>query len=298
MICLIALVVFGVLGIFSAYYRKLAKEAFDCVLRRATFRPCTSSFDQRMRAKIVGKVFVRSPQLARLISKNFEALSWLLTILMVASILGTAWGFYNYLQFGNCNGPESTGFCVFNPTSSSNIGLPIGKFGTPLPDDDPAIGPANASVTIIEFGCFRCPYTKKAEAAVKEIIRRYPDVRYVYRDFPLNTKHVGADIEAEAADCAAEQNSYWEYHDLLFENQNRTLGGEELVGLARQIGLNVEKLDECVKSRKYRGEVEKDFNDGLAVGVYGTPTFFINGEVLVGPQTVEKLASVIEARKP
>jgi hypothetical protein len=114
MICIIALVVFGILGIFSAKYRSLAKEAFDCVFRRMTLRPCTTGFDQKMKMKIVSKSFKHSPKLSQLIYKYFEALSWTFTILMIVSLIFTGIGAYNYVAFGNCNGPNSSAYCVIN----------------------------------------------------------------------------------------------------------------------------------------------------------------------------------------
>ncbi len=121
MICLIALVAFGILGIFSAKYRQLAKEAFNCVFRRITLRRCETGFDKRMKAKITGKVMPRSPKTAGFVFRHFEAISWAFTILMIASIVLSAQGVYNYAVYGNCNGRYNNGFCVFNPLGSSNI---------------------------------------------------------------------------------------------------------------------------------------------------------------------------------
>ncbi|MFH0961562.1 MAG: hypothetical protein V1820_02665 [archaeon] len=111
-ICFIALGVFAVLGIFSLKYRNLAGEAFDCVLRRVTFRPCTSRLDERIKAKIVSKVLPKNPALARFINRNFELLSWLLVIATFASLFFSLQGIYNFFLYGNCNGP-SGGFCIY-----------------------------------------------------------------------------------------------------------------------------------------------------------------------------------------
>lgn len=113
MICVVALVVFGILGIFSAKYRSLAKEAFSCVFRRVTLRPCETGFNQRMKMKLVSKAFKFSPKLSKGLYKHFEAFSWLLTITLVVSIFFSAQGLYNYGVYGSCD-PHGD-YCVFNP---------------------------------------------------------------------------------------------------------------------------------------------------------------------------------------
>ncbi len=117
MICIIALVVFSVLGVFSLQYRKLAIEAFDCVFRRATLRPCTTGFDQRMRAKIVGKLLVKSPRAAKAVKTHFELLSWTFTIIMFVSLFVTATSVYNLAVYGNCNGLGDEE-CIFTPAAT------------------------------------------------------------------------------------------------------------------------------------------------------------------------------------
>lgn len=112
-VCIIALFVFGFLGIFSAKYRPFAKEAFRCVFRRMTLRKCDTSFDQKMKAKITGKLMLKWPKLASFVYKRFEILSWLLTILLIVSLVLTANGFYNLAKYGSCD-PHSTK-CIFNP---------------------------------------------------------------------------------------------------------------------------------------------------------------------------------------
>lgn len=118
MICIIALFVFAVLGIFSVRYRQLAKEAFDCVFRRVTLRPCNTGFDQKMKMGIVSRVFKHSQKLSGFVYKRFELLSWFFTLLLFVSLGYSAYGLYNLYAFGNCNGPNSSDFCIFNPTAA------------------------------------------------------------------------------------------------------------------------------------------------------------------------------------
>ena len=120
-ICFIALPVLAILGIFSASYRKLAWEAFECVFRMATFRKCKSNFDQRVKAKIVGKLMKRTPKLAGFIFKKFAILSWIFVILFVLSFVGSGYGLYNYYVYGNCNGPDSSAFCIFDPFQEKGV---------------------------------------------------------------------------------------------------------------------------------------------------------------------------------
>ncbi len=112
MICLVALVVLGILGIFSASHRALAREAFDCVFRRLTLRKCTTGFDKKMRMKISGKFINTNPKLSRFLYKYFEIISWAFTILMFASLIYSAAALYNLYVYGTCDldNPQN---CVF-----------------------------------------------------------------------------------------------------------------------------------------------------------------------------------------
>lgn len=116
MICIIALPALAILGLFSASHRELAKEAFSCVVSTATLRPCKANFDQKVKGKIVGKLLAYSPPAARLVHQNFTLLSWIFVALSVLSMLGSLWGAYNYWAYGNCNGPNSSDFCILSNT--------------------------------------------------------------------------------------------------------------------------------------------------------------------------------------
>ncbi len=114
MICIIALVVFSVLAIFSASYRPLAGEAFDCVFRKVTFRKCRTNLDQRLKSQITGKLLTKSPLLARFVYKRFELLSGIFVILFIVSLAYSAYGGYNYARYGHCDGINAEGFCVYD----------------------------------------------------------------------------------------------------------------------------------------------------------------------------------------
>lgn len=129
-------------------------------------------------------------------------------------------------------------------------------------------------------------------------------MQYVFRDFPLSF-HQYAEKAAEAAECADDQGKYWEYHDLLFENQtalSQTLTSEGLEGVlsifksyAADLGLDTATFDDCLDSGKQTSEVQKDIQDGQTYGVGGTPAFFINGQLVSGAQPFSVFQQVIDA---
>ncbi len=123
-VCLAALVIFAVLGIFSAKYRRWAKEAFGCVARRLTLRPCEAGLNQRIRAKITGKLLRKAPRLARFTHKYFEPISWVFTIVLFVSLIITATSLYNLAIYGTCD-PNSD-ICILSP-SSADCGCEAGS---------------------------------------------------------------------------------------------------------------------------------------------------------------------------
>ncbi|NYZ80049.1 hypothetical protein H0N95_02245 [Candidatus Micrarchaeota archaeon] len=110
--CIVALVVFGIMGIFSAYYRTLAKEALTCVLRTAVFKPCDTGFDEKMKAKITGKLAKASPEAAKVVYANFTFFSWILVVITLASMILSLQAAYNIVVYNNCNGPDSSALCA------------------------------------------------------------------------------------------------------------------------------------------------------------------------------------------
>lgn len=160
-------------------------------------------------------------------------------------------------------------------------------------DDDPALGPPDAPVTLIEFSDFQCPYcTKFHQETFRPLMQAYEGrLRFVYRDFPvLGPESVTA---AMAASCAGEQGRYWEFHDRLFSGTYE-LGRMAYRRYAEELGLNSEALLNCLDSERFREEVLADARDAAALGVNGTPTFFINGRPLVGAQPLSSFARLID----
>lgn len=309
MICLLALIIFSILSIFSVSHRKVAKEAFNCVFKKITLRKCQTGLDRRLKIKITSSISKKNKKAGKFLYKHFEVFSWLLVILTVLSFLFFAHGVVNYALYGNCNGEDSDAFCIFNPdakTGMSSIATNYtGEFIYPLADDDYFRGNKDAKVTIIEFGCFKCPYTKEANEIVEKIIKNYPDdVKIVFRDFPV---HKGSQFGAYAAECAKEQGKYWEYYDLLFENSDTVCTIPEKEGelasymdsfksYAFQLDMNVTQLEECILSSKTHDEVQADFEAGIKAHVSATPTFFIEGEIVVGPKSYRTFKKIIHKK--
>ena len=155
-------------------------------------------------------------------------------------------------------------------------------------------GSLDGIVTIVEFSDFQCPFCFRFHPTLQQILRDYPtQVAWAYRHFPLDSIHSQARPAAEASECAAEQNKFWEFADRLFENQSK-LGESFYSELASQLGLNTAQFDDCVSSGKYRGKVEAVYQAGIEVGVRGTPASFINGQLLSGAVPYEQVKALVE----
>jgi len=146
-------------------------------------------------------------------------------------------------------------------------------------DDDPSLGPATATVSVVEFTDFQCPACAAMHPVLEEVQKVYKEkVRFVVRDFPL-TMHANARKAAEAANAAQAQGKFFEYTALLFKRQ-KALDVPSLKKYATEIGLNRAAFDAALDSGKYAAEVQHDVSDGEVYGVNSTPTIFVNGVVL------------------
>ena len=180
-----------------------------------------------------------------------------------------------------------------SPTAVPRVNAPL--VSDVSADDDPARGLEGAPVTIIEFSDYQCTFCKRyVDQTLPLILETYGDrVRYVFRDFPIAGVHPQAAKAAEAAQCAFDQGKYWEYHELLFQNQ-AALDVASLKEHAAGLGLDPSAFDLCLDSNKYAQEVQKDFDDGRAYGVTGAPTFFINGHKVTGAQPFAAFQKIID----
>jgi protein-disulfide isomerase len=157
----------------------------------------------------------------------------------------------------------------------------------------PAVGPASAPVTIVEFSDFQCPFCSRLLPTMEQVKAKYGDkVRIVFRQFPLNF-HQFAQKAAEASLCANEQGKFWQMHDAMFQNQ-QALAVEQLKAKAAELGLNGEQFNACLDQGKFVAQVQADMEEGTKVGVNGTPAMFINGRFLSGAQPLGEITKVID----
>jgi protein-disulfide isomerase len=163
----------------------------------------------------------------------------------------------------------------------------------------PALGDADAPVVMVEYGDFRCPFCGEfARETEPKLVDEYVEsgtLRMEWRDFPyLGRESVRAALAARAAQ---EQGKFWEYHDLLYENQSGGFSDERLVELARETHLDTEEFEADLGSARHQEAVTRDFREGQRIGITGTPTFLINGEMLAGAQPIEVFEDAIEQAK-
>lgn len=159
--------------------------------------------------------------------------------------------------------------------------------------DNPAIGPKDAPIKIVEFTDYQCPFCGKSRPTVNQILAEYKGkVRYVLRDFPLSF-HKDSLKAHEAARCAGEQNKYWEMNKMLFENQ-RALKIDDIRKYAQDLKLKADKFNQCLDSDKYADVIKQNQEYGEKVGVSGTPAFFINGRMISGARPFSSFQEIIE----
>ena len=168
-------------------------------------------------------------------------------------------------------------------------------------DGDPSIGPADAPITIVEFSDYQCPYCQAwYQQTFDQLMANYPDkIRFVYRDLPL-PGHPESLPAAEAANCAGEQGAYWKFHNDLFSGQY-SLGRAAYEQYASDLGLDTAAFTACLDDHRYQAEVKADYADAVRIGLNGTPSFVINGRILVGALPFEQFKAIIDeelAAKP
>jgi Na+/H+ antiporter NhaA len=164
------------------------------------------------------------------------------------------------------------------------------------PERDHIRGPEDAPVTLLEYGDFECPYCGRAEEVIRELLADFGEVRYVWRHLPLVDVHVHAQLAAEAAEAAGEQDAFWEMHDLLFQHQD-ALRRSDLERYARELGLDVERFDDALRTHRNAARVADDVDSADLSGVSGTPTFFVNGRRHYGAYDIASLTATVKSAK-
>jgi protein-disulfide isomerase len=296
MLCIVAFIVFGFMGIFSLKYRLLAKEALACTFRRITLRKCDTGLDKKVKAMFVGKIGRKHPTVGRFLYKYFEVFTWILIILTVWSVYEIGVGTYNYTVYGSCIKPGDSGVCILNLQESLNQ---YSSIKADYPDEmiypsnlGPSLGNFDSDVVVIMFGCYTCPYTNIAVPKVNELVEEYKDeVLFVFKDFPI-LNHKNALETATYAYCASLQDKYFEARTILYSSQYYYNKPQEL---AVELNLNYEAFEECINSTESEEEVFKVFEEGINAHVRATPTFFVNGEVITGSKDsdINKLKDII-----
>ncbi len=212
-----------------------------------------------------------------------EAKVGILTAVVAAS--GLTW-----LAFGLVNRlPMKARFRLLLGTSEviTDLVVPVDE------ERDHIRGPAEAPVTVVEYGDHECPYCGQAEPSVRELLRDFGDIRYVWRNLPLTDVHPHAQLAAEAAEAAAKQGKFWEMHDVLMDHQG-ALTTRDLIGYAAGLGLNVEKFTGDLRKHVGAAHVAEDVDSADLSGVSGTPTFFVNGQRHYGAYDIDSLRKAVK----
>lgn len=165
--------------------------------------------------------------------------------------------------------------------------MKMGQLTPPVGEGDHTIGPADATVTLVEYGDFECEYCGMAYPIVHALQRRLgPQLRFVFRNFPLKESHPHAQHAAEVAEAAGVRGRFWEMHDTLYEHQ-RQLTDADLLRYVEQLGLDADDVARELEAGVYARRVRDQFRSGVRSGVNGTPTFFVNGDRYDGDWTNE-----------
>lgn len=304
--CILALIIFSILGIFSASHRALAKEAFSCVFRRVTFRPCNTGFQEKIKGKILSKIITRSTFLAKMVNKHYEILSWIFFILMVGSTIWVFRGGYNFYVYGSCNGLNQAGFCAFDPSGENNKVTSLGDNSTcgvtpqteatlTLKDVDISSFPTQnigSKDTVVFIGCYACDYSRKAYPDILKLIEK-KSANYIFAHYPAKGDTT---FLADAGYCVDKmyEDKYWDFNSYLFEtNKDYILDKSNLNKILENFNFDVKKINKCMNSFETKTAVENQVKELNKTNIYGTPTIFINGKPFVGPKPYRVYRSAI-----
>jgi len=164
-----------------------------------------------------------------------------------------------------------------------------------ITDDDHVLGPADAPVTVLEYGDYECPYCRGAARDVHRMLDLYPgSIRFVFRNFPISQLHPHAEQAAEAAEAAAAQGKFWEMYELLLRPSSG-LDLDSLLGYARDLGLDVDRFGKEVTGGAHAAKIEHDLRGGVENGVNATPKFYVDGQRIDGKLPLEGLEDAIRA---
>jgi protein-disulfide isomerase len=297
MLCILALIIFSILGIFSASQRALAKEALDCVFRRVTFRPCNTGFREKIKGKILSKLINRSVFLARIFNKHYELFSWIFFILMAGSTIWVLRGGYNFYIYGSCNGLNESGFCAFDPSGENNKVTTVGdnsacgitqksEKNVTLNNVDLSSFPTQnigSKDTVVFIGCYACDYSRKAYPDIQKLMKE-KKTNYVFAHYPAkgDTTFLG-----DIGYCVYKdyKDKYWDFNNYLFAaDKDFVLNKINADKILRNFNFDVKKVNECANSTETKNAVQNQITELNKTNLYGTPTIFINSKPFVGPK--------------
>lgn len=295
MFCIVAFVILAILGIFSASYRELAREAWSCVFRRVTLRPCNTGFDEKMKSRILGSVINRSETAARVLNRNFELLSWTMFVLMAVSTVYAARGLYLFYVTGNCSGLNQTRFCLLDPTGESTKVSSVGAScpitpttvadltlkGVDLQSFPTIKGSDKERVVLI--GCYGCVYTRKVYQDLKELAQKHGN-SFTFIDYPVK---VSTTLMTRLGYCVNQRypEKYWRMNELLFQANPVDLDNIALAErVTAQVGLPWSEINRCISDPASEDAVTRQMDEASKTNFFGTPTVFIDSQAFVGPK--------------
>lgn len=210
---------------------------------------------------------------------------WFGLILGIA-IISTLAYFTNGFSFINNNSEKNQQQVAGEQQKSTQVNLEIAE-------GDHVLGNPDASIKVFEFSDFQCPYCSMFHNTMHQIVDEHSDqVAWVYKQFPIASHPLGMP-GALATECAAEQGKFWEMSDIIFANQD-TLTEDSFAEFAEELDLDMEEYNTCYSEQKYKEKILVDYNLGIESGVGGTPTNFVNGEILPGAVPYEDMKRIIE----
>ncbi len=195
---------------------------------------------------------------------------------------------------------RTAGKTLLEPTSRETTEKYLApKLEVPVtPERDHIEGPANAALTLVEYGDYQCPYCGAAYPEVKKVQKELgSELRFVFRNFPLTNMHEHAMNAAETAEAASAQGKFWPMHDFLYEHQ-ATLGDPGVtLGYAKKLGLDTQRFEREIAQHMYQKRIKDDFMSGVRSGVNGTPTFYVNGVRHDGDAVAKALIEALNQTK-
>lgn len=306
MFCIVSFIILAIIGIFSATHRELAKEAFFCVTRRLTLRPCQAGYSEKMRGRIIGWLMKRSMVAARLFNRHFELLSWAFFILMVASTFWFVKGVYNFYYYGSCSGLNQSGFCPFDPAGSSNRITQPDSDVCPLgPSDEASLELGGLDLSqfphtrnefsdqIVFIGCYSCEYTRQTYPIVKKVAERVgADLVFIHFPVKGDTEYLS---KYDYCVNKVAPEKFWTFNDSLFDIAPENMTNADLADSAiERSGIDRSQIKACLDDAGTIEAVNRQIDEIAATGIYGTPTVFVNGTASVGPKPERVYRNLLE----